>query len=76
MVKFTILLERRADLTHAEFVTHHRTVHAPLWFDAAVGIAAVSTDAEYLARIRPDEARFLDLHGCDFLVSEETVVGG
>ena len=113
MVKFTILLKRRADLTHAQFVEHHRTVHAALfmsvaavkahvrryvqqhalpvelpglppakydgitelWFDDAAGIAAVFTDAEYTARIRPDEARFLDLHGCDFLVTEEHPVG-
>ena len=114
MVKFTILLKRRADMTHADFVSHHRTVHAALfmsigavrahvrryvqqhalpvelpglppakydgitelWFDDVAGIAAVFTDAEYMERIRPDEARFLDLHGCDFLVSEETVVAG
>ena len=114
MVKFTILLKRRPDLTHAQFVEHHRTTHAPLfmsvaavkahvrryvqqhaldvelpglppckydgitelWFDDVGAIAAVFTDAEYMARIRPDEERFLDLHGCDFIVSEETPVAG
>ena len=47
-----------------------------LWFDDVAGIGAVFGDAEYMARIRPDEESFLDLHGCDFVVSEETVVAG
>ena len=33
-----------------------------------------SNDPGYLAQIRPDEERFLDLHGCDFIVSEENFV--
>ena len=45
-----------------------------LWFDDAAGIAALFSDPGYLAQIRPDEERFLDLHGCDFVVSEEHVV--
>ena len=45
-----------------------------LWFDDVEGIAKVFGDPEYLARIRPDEQRFLDLHGCDFVVSRETEV--
>lgn len=45
-----------------------------LWFDDEAGLAALFNDPEYLARIRPDEARFLDLHGCDFLLSRENVV--
>ena len=114
MVKFTILLRRKPQMSHADFVEHHRTVHAPLfmsipavkahvrryvqqhalpvelpglppakydgitelWFDEVGGIAAVFGDAEYLERIRPDEERFLDLHGCDFIVSEETAITG
>ena len=114
MVKFTILLKRRPELTHAQFVEHHKAVHAPLfmsvaavkahvrryvqqhaleaelpglppgkydgitelWFDDVAAIGAVFSDAEYMARIRPDEESFLDLHGCDFVVSQETVVAG
>lgn len=112
MTKFTILLKRHPALTHAQFVEHHKYVHAPLftalpavrahvrryvqqhalpvempglppvkydgitelWFDDAAGIAALFGDPDYLARIRPDEERFLDLHGCDFIVSQENPV--
>ena len=112
MVKFTILLRKRQDLTHEEFVQYHRTQHAPLfmsipavqqhvrryvqghgqslnlpglpppaydgttelWFDAPEDIAKVFTDAEYLRVIRPDEAKFLDLPGCGFLLLTENVV--
>ena len=114
MIKFTILLRRKPELTHDEFVTHHKQVHAPLfmslpavqqnvrryvqqhtlpvelpglpppifdgitelWFDDAAGIAAVFGDPEYMARIRPDEESFLDLHGCAFVVSAENPVFG
>ena len=31
MIKFTIILRRRPDLTHQQFVEHHRQVHAPLF---------------------------------------------
>lgn len=31
MVKFTILLRKKADLSHEEFVQYHRTQHAPLF---------------------------------------------
>ena len=47
-----------------------------LWFDDVAGIGAVFGDGEYLARIRPDEAKFLNLQGCDFLVTEENPVAG
>ena len=114
VVKFTILLKRNPAMTHAEFVQHHRQVHAPLfmsvaavqanvrqyvqqhalpvdmsglslvefdgatelWFDDAAAIGAVFEDAEYLERIRPDEERFLDLHGCRFRVSDAFAVTG
>ena len=36
MVKFTILLARKSTLTHAEFVAHHKTVHAALFMSVAV----------------------------------------
>ena len=45
-----------------------------LWFDDANDIGTLFNDPEYLAQIRPDEERFLDLHGCDFIVSKEHVV--
>ena len=45
-----------------------------LWFDSVDDLAAVFTDPEYLARIRPDEASFLDLPRCEFVVSEENPV--
>ena len=112
MVKFTILLRKRADLTHEEFVQYHKTQHAPLftslpevqqyvrryvqghtlpldlpglpaptydgttelWFDTAEDIGKVFTAASYINLIRPDEAKFLDLHGCGFLVLAENQV--
>ena len=112
MIKFTILLKRKATLTHEQFVEYHKAKHAPLfsavpavqthvrryvqqhalpvelpglpparydgitelWFDDVPAIAAVFGDAEYLARIRPDEEQFLDLHGCDFVGSQENPV--
>ena len=45
-----------------------------LWFDDLDALARCFSDSEYLARIRPDEASFLDLHVCDFVVSTENVV--
>ena len=114
MVKFTILLKRKASLTHAEFVDHHKGVHAKLfmsipavketvrryvqehtlpvelpgmppakydgitelWFDDVESLGRCFSDSEYMARVRPDEEAFLDLHGCDFLVSVANVVTG
>ena len=45
-----------------------------LWFENPDALDALFSDAEYLARIRPDEEKFLDLHGCDFLVPQENPV--
>lgn len=45
-----------------------------LWFDDVASIGAVFGDSEYLAVIRPDEARFCDMDGCEFLVTAENVV--
>ena len=114
MIKFTIILRRKTDLTHEQFVDHHRNVHAglfssltevqqnvrryvqchstgdqlpglpdskidgttELWFDNLEGLAAVFTSPRYMEIIRPDEASFLDLHACEFLIStEHTVIG-
>ncbi|MFD2936349.1 EthD domain-containing protein [Spirosoma flavum] len=110
MVKFTILLRKRENLSHDEFVTYHKTKHAPLfnflpevqkyvrkyvqchslsvtlpgmpppaydgitelWFDDITDIGKVFTAERYMALIRPDEGKFLDLSGCGFLVSTET----
>ncbi|WP_213817058.1 EthD domain-containing protein [Glaciihabitans sp. dw_435] len=114
MIKFTILIRRRPDLTREEFITYHREQHAPLfmsvpavrdnvrryvqqhaldvelpglpaptfdgatelWFDDVEGIGRVFGDPEYLAIIRPDEERFIDLLGCEFLVTVENPVHG
>ncbi|WP_174284907.1 EthD domain-containing protein [Sphingomonas bacterium] len=45
-----------------------------LWFDDVEALERCFSDSEYLQRIRPDEESFLDLHGCDFIVSRENVV--
>lgn len=45
-----------------------------LWFDDVDALAHCFSDEEYLVRIRPDEASFLDLERCDFLVTEETPI--
>ena len=112
MIKFTILLVRRPDLTHEAFARHHKEVHAALfmsvptvratvrryvqqhridadlpgmppprfdgvtelWFDDVDDLARCFSDPQYLERIRPDEASFLDLHACEFVVSKEHVV--
>ena len=112
MIKFTILLRRKASLTHDQFVEHHKKVHADLfmsmpvvkdtvrryvqqhalpvelpgmppakydgvtelWFDDVKALARCFSDADYLEHVRPDEESFLDLHGCDFIVSAENTV--
>lgn len=45
-----------------------------LWFDDIEAIAKVFTAPRYLEIIRPDEEKFLDLHGCGFLVCTENQV--
>ncbi len=45
-----------------------------LWFDNVEALARCFSNAEYLERVRPDEESFLDLHGCDFIVSAENGV--
>ncbi len=45
-----------------------------LWFDDVSALARCFSDEQYMAKVRPDEERFLDLHGCDFIVSSENVV--
>ncbi len=47
-----------------------------IWTDDVAGLDAVFSSDEYRATIRPDEARFLDLHACAFLLSSEAVVIG
>lgn len=112
MIKFTILLRKRSDMTHDEFVAYHKINHAPLfkslpevqqhvrkyvqghtldvalpglpppaydgttelWFDAVEDIAKVFAAPRYMELIRPDEEKFLDLHGCGFLVCTENEV--
>lgn len=112
MIKFTILLVRLPALSHAQFVSHHRDVHAQLfmsipvvrktvrryiqqhalpvalpgmppvafdgvtelWFDDIDALSTCFSDPDYLARVRPDEASFLDLHACQFIISSENLV--
>ncbi len=109
MIKMTILLRRKPEMSHEEFVAYHRNQHAPLfsalaevkqhvrryvqchatgdplpglpdngidgstelWFDDVAGIAGVFHSPNYMATIRPDEEKFLDLHACEFLVGTE-----
>lgn len=47
-----------------------------LWFDDIEGIGGVFANPEYLAVVRPDEARFCDMLGCEFLVTTENFVNG
>ncbi len=112
MIKFTILLRKRADMTRDEFVSYHKNNHAvlfkslpevqqyvrkyiqghtlpvelpglpppaydgttELWFDNVEDIAKVFTAPRYLELIWPDEEKFLNLHGCGFLVCTENEV--
>lgn len=45
-----------------------------LWFDDLAGLAGVFQSPAYIATIRPDEEKFLDLHACEFLVGSENEV--
>ncbi len=112
MIKFTILLKKREDLTREQYVDYHKNHHAALfaslpevqqyvrkyvqgyaldvtlpglpppaydgttelWFDDVGDIAKVFTSPRYMEIIRPDEEKFLDLHGCGFLVCTENEV--
>ncbi len=105
MIKFTILLRKRPDMSHEAFVAYHKTQHAPLfmslpevrqyvrryvqghnvplhlpglpppaydgttelWFDTVEDIGKVFEAPR-------DEAKFLDLAGCGFLVLAENPV--
>jgi len=42
-----------------------------LWFDDLAGLASVFQSPNYMATIRPDEEKFLDLHACEFLLGAE-----
>ncbi len=45
-----------------------------LWFDNVAGLASLFQSKDYMEKIRPDEEKFLDLAGCQFLLSSENVV--
>ena len=47
-----------------------------LWFDDLESLAAVFTSPKYMEVIRPDEATFLDLQACEFLLGVEHPVIG
>lgn len=42
-----------------------------LWFDDAEAVGSVFASPNYLATIRPDEEKFLDLAACEILLGEE-----
>ena len=42
-----------------------------LWFDDLAGLAAVFQSPHYMAVIRPDENKFLDLSACQILIGVE-----
>ena len=42
-----------------------------LWFDDMAGLAGVFEAESYMERIRPDEAKFLDLAACEFVLTTE-----
>ncbi len=56
MVKFTILLKRKASLTHAEFVEHHKGVHAKLFM-------SIPTVKETVRRYLQEHTLPVDLPG-------------
>ena len=45
-----------------------------LWFDDMAGLVGVFGAKDYMELIRPDEAKFLDLPRCEFLLTTENVV--
>ena len=53
MIKFTILLVRKASLTHEQFVDHHRSVHAGLFMSIPV---VQETVRRYVQQHRIDAA--------------------
>ena len=109
MIKMTILLRRKPEMSHEQFVAYHRNNHAPLfcslpevkqhvrryvqchstgeqfpgmpdyridgstelWFDNVAGAVAVFTSPDYMATIRPDEEKFLDLASCEIFFGLE-----
>ena len=45
-----------------------------LWFENVEGLASLFQSKDYKEKIRPDEEKFLDLPGCQFLLSTENSV--
>jgi EthD protein. len=41
------------------------------WFDNIISMISIFIDRKYLATVRPDEKRFLDLKACDFIITRE-----
>ncbi|WP_375419221.1 EthD domain-containing protein, partial [uncultured Hymenobacter sp.] len=56
MIKFTILLRKRADLTQEEFVQYHKTQHAPLF-------TSLPEVQQYVRRYVQGHTQVLDLPG-------------
>jgi len=47
---------------------------AELWFDSVEEVVKAFSEPRYLEVIRKDEAKFLDLAGCDLFVAEELMM--
>ncbi len=45
-----------------------------LWFDDMAGLTGLFEAKDYMESIRPDEAKFLALDRCEFLLTAENVV--
>lgn len=112
MVKYTILVTRKAGLTWEEYDAYWKNYHgtvvksvpefirhvrkyvqchlvkgamplgaagaydgiAELWFDSVEELQAAFNEPRYLAIIRPDELKFVELEKCMSFITEELQV--
>lgn len=49
---------------------------AELWFDDLAAIGTAFAEPQYMAIIRPDELKFLDLANCRMTLVEEALIAG
>ena len=109
MIKMTILLRRKPEMSLDEFIAYHRNNHGllftslaevkqhvrryvqcpatgeqlpgmpdfhidgstELWFDVLAAVTAVFASPNYMATIRPDEEKFLNLQACEIFFGTE-----
>lgn len=62
MIKFTAVMRRLPSMTHEEFVTHHRTVHGPLF----KSLAASQKHVRRYVQSHPSPERIADFATSDF----------